>query len=278
MDHAPSSTPLLQRRHLLTGATGAVLLAGLGAQPAQAAGSLTRASLDARLVPLLSPYDIGVAIHDWRNGAQWGYRSTKQYSMASTVKVITAISVSRYARARGRAMTATEKSMISKAITISDNDAQSWMWNLTGGHNGYDKTCRALGLSTVSTPAWGRGWGRSYTSAADQLKVLSYIVGPVGSLNYADMRWIAGLMNQTVSWQRWGVTAMGRTSTRVARNKNGWVPLDGHWRINSMGHVYEAGRANYTATIFSAGWSTFSTAHMDRIGKQIWASMLLGQL
>lgn len=277
----------LSRRALMLGigSLGLAPVIGAGAAaPAQAAPSAVHQRLTARLTPLLKPHDMAVSIKDWGSGKTWNHRGGRSYNLASVVKVITAISLARYARARGRAMSSTERGHLTQALRVSSNTSQSWMWNRVGGWKAYDATCRALGLSSGSKPYYNWGWGRAWSTSNDLLKVMNYLLSPQSSvLHTTDAIFIRDQMARSAAGQIWGVGAMGRGSGRTVRVKNGWVVLssDNTWRINSIGHVYEASKGlSYTATILSRGWKSMSTGtnHANKVGKDIYRILQVGNL
>lgn len=218
----------------------------------------------------------GIYVYDWQSRTAWGYRAEVPYHLGSCVKVITAISVARAARARRRPMTATERDMITKAIRFSDNPAQTWCWDHTGGHAGFDSTARWLGLSAATRAFPGRGSGRSTSSAYDLVRVMNYLVSRTGPIHPDDARWIAGLMG--TSTVTWGVGAMGRTAQRTVQVKNGWVLLDGRWRINSFGYVQQGKAPAYSAAILTVGGDAMETQTINSLGLDLWRGMRLGPL
>jgi hypothetical protein len=60
---------------------------------------------------------------------------------------------------------------------------------------------------------------------------------------------IAGFLRGVVGSQHWGVS--GGVPTNIAVElKNGWLPYDGGWVINSIGHVYGDGR-DYVMAVYT---------------------------
>lgn len=275
-----SRPPQLSRRSLLVG--GALGLGGLGvalAGSALAAPTPARARLDSRVAGIVSPLNMGVAVYDRRSRTFWSYRGTLVNYLGSVVKAPTAITVSRRARSLGRAMTAEEQRLVAAAIQVSDNNAQSTLWNLTGRGAGFTATCAALGMSAASKPYSTGAWGLSVSTPIDLLKVVNHLAFETAPLDYADMRWIERVMAGTTASQSWGVGAPGRTSTRSIALKNGWVPVNGLWRVNSIGHVRDSvSKADYTCAILSTGGTTFSTASINRVGLEVFNAMALGPL
>lgn len=281
----------VSRREVILGAGGVAGLLLAQAAPASATpgpppvpGQLTtsvRSRLTKALVPLVQPYDIGVSLLDRRSGKYWRYRSTKSYNLASVTKVITAASAYLASYKRGRALTATELGWIKAALRYSDNNAQSALWAMSGYWSGYDGTARAFGLSSGTKPAWGYGWGRSWSTPDDQVLLENMLLTHTGPLRDADFANINYQMSQVSSSQTWGVAPFGRSATRTIRVKDGWVPLpdNGRWRINSMGQVVDPAH-NYALAILSNGWSTMSAgvARVNPIGYAVYNTLWAGPL
>lgn len=213
--------------------------------------------LAARLAAALattSPRTTGAAVHDARTGTYCGLRDGQLFYAASVDKVTT-VSALLWQRQRvGKGLTAEEKGWARRAITLSDNDAQSALWLRVGRGCGVRTFLRAAGMTRTLTDPGGR-WGVTRTTAADQIALLDQLThGPL--LTPANRRYLLGLMRAVTTAQRWGVPVGAPARARVA-NKNGWLPYRGSWRINSIGHVQGIGPGavtdDYTVALLSAG-------------------------
>ena len=97
----------------------------------------------------------------------------------------------------------------------------------------------------------GPVWGRTTTSARDQVDLLRQVLlGQGGPLNSESRAIALNLMTSVVSSQTWGVTA-GVPSGWTVAQKNGFAGIV----INSVGWVDEPGSSQgYVVAILSQGW------------------------
>ncbi|HNV10233.1 MAG TPA: serine hydrolase [Propionibacteriaceae bacterium] len=268
----------LTRRSLFTGAVG-VAGAGLLVQPADAVLTDVRAALDASIRATCRNTKTGVAVLDHRTGAHYGYASTWANNTASIVKVILVAGVLRRARRLGRALTTTEKTATRNAIIYSDNNAATTCYRIIGGDSGILATAKAFGM--WDTLPWsGYGWGRTWTTALDQRKLISALYLGSSALHSTDRAYLWGLMGKTDPAQSWGVGIV-RSSTVTVNMKNGWVPLsnDNLWRVNTVGHVKGNGR-NYTLTVLCGSVPTLSTGitRVNTISRNVYSILGKGVL
>lgn len=245
----------LTRRGLLVGGLGVAGAAGLGTPTADALRADVRQALDASIRATCRGTKTAVQVLDHRTGAHYGYQSTWQNNTASIVKVMLVAGVLRTARAKGRSLTASEKEMCRLAIVISDNDAASACYRFIGGDAGIRATAKAFGM-TATKPWTGFGWGRTWTTALDQRRLVAAIARGTSALHRADRAYLWELMGRTDPAQSWGVGIV-RSATTAVHLKNGWVPLsnDNLWRVNSIGHVRGEGR-DYTLAILGGRLAT----------------------
>ena len=265
----------LTRRALLMGGLG-VAGAGLGIDTAEALRPDVRQALDASIRATCRGTKTSVQVLDHRTGAHYGYRSTWQNNTASILKVLLVAGVLRKVRAEGRPLTSREKEMCRLAIVISDNNSASACYRFIGGDAGIRATAKAFGMADTK-PFTGYGWGRTWTTALDQRKLIAALALGTTALHKADRAYLWGLMGKTDPGQSWGVGIV-RSDTTAVHMKNGWVPLsdDNLWRVNSVGHVKGDGR-NYTLTILSGSLATMDVGvtRANTISKNVYA--LLGR-
>ncbi|HSN43005.1 MAG TPA: serine hydrolase [Propionibacteriaceae bacterium] len=268
----------LTRRGLLMGGLG-VAGAGVGTQTADALRADVRQALDASIRATCRGTKTSVQVLDHRTGAHYGYRSTWQNNTASIVKVLLVAGVLRKVRARGRPLTAGEKEMCRLAIVISDNTSASACYRFIGGDAGIRATAKAFGLSGTK-PATGYGWGRTWTTALDQRKLIAALHGGSAAIHKDDRAYLWNLMGKTDPGQSWGVGIV-RSATTAVHMKNGWVPLsdDNLWRVNSIGHVKGDGR-DYTLTILGGSLATMDAGvnRANTISKNVYSLLGTGVL
>jgi len=189
-----------------------------------------------------------VAVHDEATGQTWTFQPQRRYMEASVVKVSIVLSLIRQATEEGRGLSSEELELSGRMIRQSDNDATNELYSMIGGAGALEETYRLLGMSGTES---GPGWGGSFTTAGDQLKVVEAVVHGTDWLDEDQRGYLLELMNSVDGPQYWGVPA-GTRNAAVAV-KNGWLQDErGRWSINSIGHVSEGGK-EYSIAVLSAG-------------------------
>ncbi|MDJ0463282.1 serine hydrolase [Streptomyces sp. H27-C3] len=192
-----------------------------------------------------------------------------RFASASIVKVGILAALLLRAQDTGRRLGAREEAYADAMIRRSDNDAATELWAAIGGAAGLDAALGRLGLTQTRAD---RAWGRTRTTARDQLALLRAVFGPVGALRGSvlseDSRTRIGcLMERVVPEQAWGVSAAGSG----AAVKNGWMPRDpdGLWTVNSIGRVTVDGRTLLVA-VLSDGHATreAGVALVERVARE----------
>lgn len=184
-----------------------------------------------------------------------GANDLDHFDSASIIKATTVATMLWRADTEGRDLTDTEQDLARLSITLSDNDAQSALWTRVGGAAGVQAFLTAAGMRhTVPDP--GAEWGLSQVTAADQAVLLRAITSP-GLLSAQSRAYLLALMRQVSAAQRWGVPAAAGEGSRVAV-KNGWLPIEGGWVINSIGYVSGA-EQRFTLVILSDGNTTMAS-------------------
>ncbi|WP_434588117.1 serine hydrolase [Streptomyces sp. A5-4] len=192
-----------------------------------------------------------------------------RFASASIVKVGILAALLLQAQDTGRRLGAREEAYADAMIRRSDNDAATALWASVGGAAGLDTALGRLGLTETRAD---RAWGRTQTTARDQLALLRAVFGPVdtpaGSVLSEDARTRIGrLMERVVPAQAWGVSAAGSG----AAVKNGWMPRDpeGLWAVNSIGRVSVDGRTLLVA-VLSDGHATreAGVALVERVARE----------
>ncbi|MGW7056280.1 serine hydrolase [Streptomyces sp. NPDC054887] len=189
-------------------------------------------------------------------GREYVRHGDGRFPAASVVKVGILAALLLRARDEGRAPDAAELAYAEAMIRRSDNDAASALWAVIGGAAGLDAAHARLGLTQTTAD---RAWGRTRTTARDQLTLLRAVFGEGGAggdgvLDADSRAYIAGLMGRVVPGQDWGVSAAGRG----AALKNGWMPRDatGLWTVHSVGRVRAADGQLLLMAVLSEGHST----------------------
>jgi hypothetical protein len=148
---------------------------------------------------------------------------------ASIVKLL----VLRAVAARGTP-SSTTRALARAMITRSDNDATKRLWRAAGGNTAIAAQVAELGMTrTRRIPALARRWDGWRTTADDQVRLLTRLQTGTD----AGSRWARALMGDVVCAQAWGVGAV----PGALGVKNGWLPVNGRWIINSDGCVRSHG-------------------------------------
>lgn len=188
---------------------------------------------------------------------------TGTYETASIVKVdiLVALLVQ-----RNGSLTATQKSLATRMITVSDNTAASSLFAAVGSASGLNATNKALGL--VETTAGTNGnWGLTRTTAADQIRLLRLVYEPSTVLSPASQAYVQSLMGAVDDDQDWGISVVDDDATGYGI-KNGWLPRSttGLWDVTSIGSVQSQGHQLLIVVLvnkaksMAGGISTIETA------------------
>jgi hypothetical protein len=181
---------------------------------------------------------VSVAIRDLSTGITYGYNTGLRTVTASIIKVDILEALLLRAQREDRRLTASERSLATRMIHVSDNDAATALWNRIGGTSGLAAANKKLGLRNT-TPGSGGYWGSTTTSVADQIRILRALTSSGSPLSAASRKYVLGLMAGVDSTQAWGVSAAADDGDTTAV-KNGWLPRaadGGRWTINSIGRV-----------------------------------------
>ena len=124
---------------------------GLGAAPAQAAGIDTEAGLTAALDRYMATRAgvAGLVVRDNRNGRYFYWRPRTQQTH-STIKVLILVATLKVAQDRGWSLTATQRSLASRMIRYSDNDATNTLMTTGGGAPDARRVAGQLGMSRTT--------------------------------------------------------------------------------------------------------------------------------
>ena len=97
-------------------------------------------------------------------------------------------------------------------------------------------------------------WGNSTTTAPDQVTLLRNLFYSSDTLNDDSRQYAKELMSHVESNQSWGITG-GVPSDAETSVKNGWLPLDDCWVVNSIGYVKNK-QADYVIAVLTNGDET----------------------
>lgn len=230
--------------------------------------AISASRLSARIAATLGPRSstVSVVVHDRRTGQVVTHNPSLRNSTGSIVKVMILVALIHERRSAGRGPSGDDWNRARAMITVSDNDAASTLLARAGGRRSLDRLASRLGMRHTSSAS---SWGRTSTSAADQVKLMDAILDGRAVPNAADRRRVLDLMSNVVPEQAWGVGAVPAAAT--VQLKNGWVSLSPYgWRINGIGHVAGQGR-NYTIAMLSyrSSWPG-GTAVLGRVSRVVY--------
>lgn len=220
--------------------------AGMAAEAAEAADERLARRIQAELGERAD--DVSVVVHDRRTGLIIRHNPGMSTQTASIVKVMILVALIHERREDGRAPTAGDRALARVMITRSDNAAASTLLRRAGGSRALYELAARLDMDHTSASG---AWGRTLTTASDQVTLMDAIVSGKGLPNRSDRRYVLGLMSDVVPEQAWGVGTV--PAGAHAQVKNGWAPLRPaslRWRVNSIGHVTGPGR-DYTMAMLS---------------------------
>jgi beta-lactamase class A len=212
---------------------------------------------------------VSVAAFDATTGATYSFNAGAQHVCASIVKVAILGTLLRQAQDANRALTATERSLATRMIEQSDNNAATALWNEVGQGPGVKAFMNRVGMPST-TPGTDGLWGLTSTNAPDQVRLVRTVAYPNAVLRDASRAYIESLMRAVTPSQKWGVSAGVAAGTTVAL-KNGWLPRTDGWVINSIGHIRGGSRDYVVAVLQSAGPSmSYGIATAQQISGMVW--------
>ncbi|KPM51125.1 hypothetical protein ACG83_37555 [Frankia sp. R43] len=247
----------------------------LAASTASAQGGVTASALAERFRAYLAgrPGSTSVALYDAATGETVVSSSATTrtgWETASTVKLDILAALLSKTGASGQ-LTASQTALAKKMISISDNASATSLWNQAGGSTGMNAFYQRLGMRATTAGAGGK-WGLTKTTASDQLAVLRAVAYPNTTLSAAARVTAKSLLDSVITSQRWGLTA-GVPSGVAVEIKNGWLPYDGGWVINSLAHVHGNGR-DYVMAAYTRDSASESTgiATVEGLSRIAWAA------
>ncbi len=207
--------------------------------------------LAAALAPILKRHrgSLAVGVIDNATDATAVYDGGQPFHTAGivTADLLAALLLQR--QGVGRGPNARERTLVTKMIENSNNDATTDLWQKVGGAEGVAAENAHLGLRQT-TPGADGFWGLTSTTVTDQLTLLSDLTGAHSALNGAARSYELGLMRQVEADQNWGVTAAATPATASAV-KDGWLPDPRLWVLNSIGVIHHGGQLLLVAVLSS---------------------------
>jgi hypothetical protein len=216
------------------------------------------------------PGDITAAVTDLHTGRTMVYRPGHAEHTASIVKVDILATLLHERQSEGPLDEETRETAAGM-IESSDDDDATDLWNAEGGASAVQDFDHAVGMPATTASV---DWGLTTTTPSDQLTLLNTAFFANRLLTTASRDYISGLMHHISAVDTWGVTAgPGAAHARVAF-KNGWLPYDGAWQVNSIGDVRGSGR-HYLIAVMTDGSATEGEgiATIEHISRTVWADL-----
>lgn len=209
----------------------------------------TRLASDLQEAVGRNPDGMGITVLDRKTNTVCSYNPHLLVGVASIIKVTIVGTLLRRAQEENRALTATEQNQARLAITESDNDAATAMYNSLGNTR-MQAFMTAAGMTDTQT---GTCWGCYRTSSSDQVNLLQTLTNGNAVLTADRKAYLLGLMSQVIASQRWGTPA-GAPSTATVHVKNGWFPSGG--QVNSIGRFDGNGHDYMMAVVTGNSFAT----------------------
>ena len=194
--------------------------------------------------------NISAAVQDLHSGQTWVYRPGHPEHTASIVKVDILATLLHQRQDEG-GLTEDEQELATGMIQSSDDEDATDLWNEAGAAPGVQAFDDAVGLHHTDADV---AWGLTTTTPQDQLALLHSVLFKGPLLTRASRDYEYGLMRHIIPFDTWGVTAGPEHHAKVAF-KNGWLPYDGSWQVNSIGSVRGDGR-HYLIAVMTDGSPT----------------------
>ncbi len=171
-------------------------------------------------------------VYDAVTGVSCHTNGDRHFDSASIVKAIILAALLRRHQESGTPLSSFEEREATLMITQSDNDAATDLWDEVG----MSGLRHFLDLAKMNETRLGEGgyWGLTQVTAHDEILLLELLTRPTSVLTGASRRYQLGLMALVIPGQRWGTPA-GAPAAVSVHVKNGWLPDDGGWHINSIG-------------------------------------------
>ena len=199
---------------------------------------------------------VAMRVHGQRNIHVLNHGAT-HYITASIIKLAIMETVMIQAAGEKRQLSGAEKNLLVPMIENSSNDAATALWNRVGRADGVRRAMHRMGATHTAFDSEDH-WGLTSTTAADQVVLADHIFCPNKIIPESMRAYARELMSSVAEDQDWGMTA-GMRSPYV---KNGWLPRDDGWHVNS---VASTGTKGYTAV----GLTHSTTAPMEDLVETI---------
>lgn len=213
---------------------------------------------------------VGVAVLNMRTGDIYSIRGSRAFPMYSTAKVPIMLGVLNKVQREKRVVAHWEDSLIRAMIQHSDNNSATSLIVHAGGAPVVNRYLEAIGLANTTMD--NDSWGYSTTTPQDMARLMAKL-GNCTILNAELCHYALEIMRGVTPSQRWGVNA-GPPETVSVALKNGWLPEDQGWAINSVGYV-KGKQLRYAIAVYTRPneTKTYGIDTIEAIAAEIYAAM-----
>lgn len=213
--------------------------------------------------------NITAGVEDLETGQTMLYRPGHAEHTASIVKVDILATLLHEKQGNGGLDGATQ-ALATGMIESSDDDDASDLFDAEGGPSAVQGFDDQVGMHQTRA---NTAWGLTTTTPQDQIKLLRFVLFPNRLLTATSRHYEYGLMRHIIPFDTWGVTAGLGHGARVAF-KNGWLPYQGSWQVNSIGSVIGSGR-HYLIAVMTDGSPTedYGIDTIERISATVWQTL-----
>jgi hypothetical protein len=183
--------------------------------------------------------NVSIAVYDRTTGLSVSVGGSSAYQTASVVKVDIVAALMLQHQSAGTSLTAAEKDWAYAALTRSDNDGATNLYESIGGAGGLKAANQRLGLRDTLPSS---SWGMTTTTVDDQIRLLRSVSSAQGPLSAENRQLLQGWMSSVIPSQYFGVPAGETKAAKAVYVKVGWVDLDdenGLYATNSIGRIVE---------------------------------------
>jgi beta-lactamase class A len=173
-----------------------------------------------------------VTVYDAATGLSCQADGGEDFDSASIAKAIILAALLRWHQETRTPLSAWERYEATLMITQSDDDAATALWYEVG----MSRLRHFLTLARMSetVPGPGQYWGLTQATAHDELLLLKLLTRSNPVLSGPSRSYELGVMAAVITGQRWGTPA-GAPRGVTVHVKNGWLPDDTGWHVNSIG-------------------------------------------
>jgi hypothetical protein len=193
--------------------------------------------------------NVTAAIYNANSGVTYAYHPSLTDDTASIVKADILATLLSESQRSGTPLDDDEQDDATQMIEASNNDAATELWNAAGGAQPIASFDAQLGMT--DTDPDNQAWGLTTTTALDQVTLVRHIAYANSFLTDSSRQYELGLMENIDAGENWGVSYGVPGGVTVAL-KNGWLPQNNGWQINSIGFVDGEGRDYVMAVLTSS--------------------------